>query len=196
MDSRRGFNAVLIICRSVCFCSRLVWSFEKSHPNAILEAGEQGFYAKTSIKDVKVKAHILHEAGEIAGNMEVASVFCSKNPGVKSIILLPNITKENEELRKNFYPKGLYPRGANKNADVIVEWIDNKKCSVDFKCMQGNGKKLLDRLNEAYQQADFSIIKMQGDNYQVDKEPLIMIPLPNPELDHEPVANKVRCRPL
>ena len=38
--------------------------------------------------------------------------------------------------------------------------------------------------------------KMQGDNYQVDKEPLIMIPLPNPELDHEPVANKVRCRPL
>ena len=33
--------------------------------------------------------------------------------------------------------------------------------------------------------------KMQGDNYQVDKEPLIMIPLPNPELDQWPIASKV-----
>ena len=152
---------MLIICRSVCFCSRLVWSFEKSHHNAILEAGEQGFYAKTSIKDLKVKAHILHEAGEIAGNMEVASVFCSKNPGVKSITLLPNVTKENEELRKNFYPKGLYPRGANKNADAIIGWSGGEKWLADFKCMGGNGGKLLKRLEEAYNQGDFAIIKIK-----------------------------------
>lgn len=33
--------------------------------------------------------------------------------------------------------------------------------------------------------------KMQGDNYQVDKEPLIMIPIPNPDSDQEPIASIV-----
>ena len=33
--------------------------------------------------------------------------------------------------------------------------------------------------------------KMQGDNYQVDKEPLIMIPLPSPESEQESIASKV-----
>ena len=33
--------------------------------------------------------------------------------------------------------------------------------------------------------------KMQGDNYQVDKEPLIMIPLPSPESDQESITSKV-----
>jgi len=33
--------------------------------------------------------------------------------------------------------------------------------------------------------------KMQGDNYQVDKEPLIMIPLPSPESNQEAIANIV-----
>lgn len=33
--------------------------------------------------------------------------------------------------------------------------------------------------------------KMQGDNYQVDKEPLLMIPLPSPEIDQAPIASKV-----
>ena len=127
---------------------------------AILEAGEQGFYEKSSIEGVKVKAHILHEAKEIAGNMEVASVFCRKNPGVKSITLLPNVTKNNESLRKRFYPEGLYTRGANKNADAIIEWSGGEKWLVEFKYMDGNGKKLLDRLNYAYQQADYSIIKI------------------------------------
>ena len=32
---------------------------------------------------------------------------------------------------------------------------------------------------------------MQGDNYQVDKEPLIMIPIPNPDSDQEPIASIV-----
>ena len=146
------------------FTDNAVYFTANSHEKAsaaILEAGEQGFYAKTSIKDVKVKAHILHEAGEIAGNMEVASVFCSKNPGVKSITLLPNVTKENEELRKNFYPKGLYPRGANKNADAIIGWSGGEKWLADFKCMGGNGGKLLKRLEEAYNQGDFAIIKIK-----------------------------------
>ena len=33
--------------------------------------------------------------------------------------------------------------------------------------------------------------KMQGDNYQVDKEPLIMIPLPSPESDQESITSIV-----
>lgn len=32
---------------------------------------------------------------------------------------------------------------------------------------------------------------MQGDNYQVDKEPLIMIPLPSPESDQESITSIV-----
>ena len=148
------------------FTDNAVYFTANSHEKAgaaILEAGEQGFYDKTSIKDVKVKAHILHEAGEIAGNMEVASVFCSKNPGVKSITLLPNVTKENESLRKRFYPEGLYPRGAHKNADAIIEWSGGEKWLADFKCMQGNGGNFEKRLEDAYQQADYAIIKIKGD---------------------------------
>lgn len=148
------------------FTDRSVYFTANNHEKAgaaILEAGEQGFYDKTSIKDVKVKAHILHEAGEIVGNMEVASVFCSKNPGVKSITLLPNVTKENESLRKRFYPEGLYPRGAHKNADAIIEWSGGEKWLADFKCMQGNGGNFEKRLEDAYQQADYAIIKIKGD---------------------------------
>lgn len=130
---------------------------------AILEAGEKGYYTKPSIEGVTVKAHLLHEAGEIAGNMEVASVFCGQNSGIKSVTLLPNVTKENESLRRGFYPEGLCPRGANKNADAIIEWASGEKWLVDFKCMQGNGGNLEKRLEDAYQQADYAIIKIKGD---------------------------------
>lgn len=154
------------------FTDNAVYFTANSHEKAsaaILEAGEQGFYAKTSIKDVKVKAHILHEAGEIAGNMEVASIFCRYNNDVRKIILLPNVTKENEALRKNFYPKNIRPRGTNNNADAIIEWEDKRQWLVDFKCMQGSGKKLLDRLNDAYQQADYSIVKIKSEIFDINK---------------------------
>lgn len=148
------------------FTGKAVYFTASNHEKAgaaILGSGEKGYYTKPSIDGVTVKAHLLHEAGEIAGNMEVASVFCGQNSDVKSITLLPNITKENEALRRGFYPEGLYPRGANKNADAIIEWAGGEKWLVDFKCMQGSGNKLLDRLNDAYQQGDFAIIKIQGE---------------------------------
>ena len=147
------------------FTDNAVYFTANSHERAgaaILESGDKGFYSNTSIEGVKVMAHILHEAGEIAGNMEVASIFCAQNPWIKTVTLLPNVTKENEALRRSFYPEGLYPRGAHKNADAIIEWNDGKKWLVDFKCMEGSGKKLLDRLNDAYNQGDYAVVKIRG----------------------------------
>ncbi|MGM9747772.1 MAG: hypothetical protein ACI3ZN_03145 [Candidatus Cryptobacteroides sp.] len=148
------------------FTNKSVYFTASDHEKAgaaILEAGEKGYYTKPSIEGVTVRAHLLHEAGEIAGNMEVVSVFCGQNSGIKSVTLLPNVTKENESLRRGFYPEGLYPRGASENADAIIEWVSGEKWLVDFKCMQGNGGNLEKRLDDAYQQADYAIIKIKGD---------------------------------
>ncbi|MCM8872544.1 MAG: hypothetical protein NDJ65_04605 [Paludibacteraceae bacterium] len=48
----------------------------------------------------------------------------------------------------------------NNNADAVVEWNNGKQWVVDFKCMSGNRVKIIDRLNDAYEQADYAIIKM------------------------------------
>lgn len=154
------------------FTDKSVYFTANDHEKAgqgILMLGDDGYYVKRSIGGVDVSAHVLHEAVEIAGNMEVASVFCAHNPSVKKINLLPNVTKENEALRRSFYPEGLYPRGANSNADAVIEWKEGGPWLVDFKCMQGSGKKLLDRLNDAYRQADYSIIKIQDEIYDLGK---------------------------
>ncbi len=45
--------------------------------------------------------------------------------------------------------------------DAVVEWNNGKQWVVDFKCMPGNGVKIIDRLNDAYEQADYAIIKVQ-----------------------------------
>jgi hypothetical protein len=101
--------------------------------------------------------------------MDVASVFCAQNPGVKSIDLLPNVVRENSALRPNFYPKGMLPRGVNNNADAIIEWADGNKWVVDFKYMQGNGGKLKERLYNAYEQADYAVIKVAGEIKEMGK---------------------------
>lgn len=128
----------------------------------ILEAGEVGFFRKGKIGEVDILSHILHEPGEISGNMEVLSLFCKHNAGIKQVKLLPNVIKDDAHLRPQFYPGGKLPRGANKNADAVIEWANGEKWVVDFKCMQGDGGKLKDRLISAYEQADYSIIKIKG----------------------------------
>ncbi|MEG0788786.1 MAG: hypothetical protein RR432_01170 [Alistipes sp.] len=130
---------------------------------AILESGEGGYYTKGNIPKVQAKAHVMHHPGEVAGNMEVASVFCGQNKGVKSVNLLPNVVKENGALRPNFYPKNMLPRGVNNNADSVIEWANGDKWVVDFKYMSGNGGKLKDRLLDAYQQADYAVVKITGE---------------------------------
>lgn len=135
----------------------------------ILELGEGGFFGKGKIDAAEVLSHVLHESGEIAGNMEVATLFCRHNKGVRRIKLLPNVVKEDAGLRPRFYPKGMTPRGANKNADAVIEWDNGDKWVVDFKCMQGNGAKLKERLYDAYEQADYAVVKICGEIKEVQK---------------------------
>ena len=135
----------------------------------ILELGEGGFFGKGKIDAAEVLSHVLHEPGEIAGNMEVATLFCRHNKGVRRIKLLPNVVKEDAGLRPRFYPKGMTPRGANKNADAVIEWDNGDKWVVDFKCMQGNGAKLKERLCDAYEQADYAVVKICGEIKEVQK---------------------------
>ena len=46
--------------------------------------------------------------------------------------------------------------------DAVVEWNNGKQWVVDFKCMLRNGTKIRERLNDAYMQADYAIIKIKG----------------------------------
>ena len=134
-----------------------------------MELGEGGFFGKGKIDAAEVLSHVLHEPGEIAGNMEVATLFCRHNKGVRRIKLLPNVVKEDAGLRPRFYPKGMTPRGANKNADAVIEWDNGDKWVVDFKCMQGNGAKLKERLCDAYEQADYAVVKICGEIKEIRK---------------------------
>ncbi len=61
----------------------------------------------------------------------------------------------------------MLPRGANNNADAVLEWADGGKWVVDFKYMQGNGGKLKERLYDAYEQADYAVV---GDCVEIVKE--------------------------
>lgn len=131
---------------------------EKVKPS-ILAMGDDAYYV--SPVNNRIKIHPMHTEGEIVGNMETAKVFLDNNPGVKEVKLLPNVVRDDERFRPSFYPEGSAPRGKNNNADAVVEWNNGKQWVVDFKCMPGNGVKIIDRLNDAYEQADYAIIKVQ-----------------------------------
>jgi len=126
--------------------------------SAILNAPETGWFNVNP----KVKCHVLHGQNEIAGNMQVLDAFVATRNNVKSIKLLPNITGDNLKLKPNFYPEGFTSRGKASNADAVITFDNGDTWVADIKAMKGTGSKLNHRLNDAYQQADFAIIKILG----------------------------------
>lgn len=128
----------------------------------ILQMGKDAYYPKPNMNGVAVNVNPLHGIKEIAGNMDVLHTFLEQTTNIRCVELLPNITSGNEAIKPRFYPEGRTPRGKNRNADALIEFKDGAKWVADLKCMQGNGGKIIDRLKEAYEQADYSIIKING----------------------------------
>lgn len=138
----------------------------------ILALQDAAYYEQQIIDKATINIHPMHEMVEIAGNMNVAGNFINYKSEVKSIKLLPNLVGEAMNEKESVYPKLLLPRGAKNNADSIVNFKNGEQWLVDLKCMQGNGGKLLERLKKSYQQADYAVIKIQGniDINQINKD--------------------------
>lgn len=124
----------------------------------VLSLGNKAFYQ--SPINPKIKVHPMHTQTEIVGNMRAAQTFLDNNPKVKEVKMLPNVLKSQEYLRPQFYPKGMTPRGKNSNADAVIIWNNGDEWVADFKDMQGKGGKIVERLNESYEQADYAIIRL------------------------------------
>jgi hypothetical protein len=135
---------------------------------ALLSLKSGGFFEQKA-GTTPVDVHVLHNAGELSGNIETLTAFLKDRNDVERVQLLPIITDANIKLRSDFYPEGKYPRGKLQNADAIIEFANKEKWVVDFKAMQGNGGKLSDRLKESYEQADYAIIKIKNDKPKVDE---------------------------
>jgi hypothetical protein len=102
----------------------------------------------------------MHTQTEIVGNMHTAQTFLDNNPEIKEVRMLPNVLKQQEAYRPQFYPQGMTPRGKNSNADAVITWKNGNEWVSDFKDMQGKGGKIVERLNESYEQADYAIIRL------------------------------------
>jgi hypothetical protein len=139
---------------------KITKNHEAAVQNDILSLKEKGYFS-SDISGAKVNINILHNPGEIAGNIETLTAFLKERNDVKQVSLLPIISPENIAQRANFYPAGKLPRGKYQNADAVIEFKNNEKWVVDFKAMKGSGGKLKDRLKESYEQADYAIIKIK-----------------------------------
>jgi hypothetical protein len=129
--------------------------------HALLDLKGEGFF-RQRVGEIPVGVHVLHNPGEIAGNLETLAAFLNGRNDVKKVDLLPVISPENIARRANFYPEGHAPRGKWQNADALITFADGRQWVADFKTMQGNGGKLRDRLKDSYEQADYAIIKIKG----------------------------------
>ncbi len=134
----------------------------------ILALKEKAFFTIKTVSGTPISMHPMHNHGEIAGNIEVAGNFLKGRKDVKEIQLLPVVFKDNIRQRADFYPHGKSPHGKYNNADAVIAFNSGEKWVVDFKCMQGNGVKLKERLRDSYEQADYAIIKIKG-NPDMDK---------------------------
>jgi hypothetical protein len=129
--------------------------------NALLNLKEDAFFSQ-KIAGTSVDVHVLHNHGEVAGNIETLAAFLKDRNDVERVKLLPIISPENIDQRQNFYPDKKFPRGKYQNADAIIEFKSGEQWIVDFKAMQGTGGKLRDRLKESYDQADYAVVKIKG----------------------------------
>jgi hypothetical protein len=133
---------------------------KQSKVNDSLLALKSGGFFEQRIGATPVDVHVLHNAGELSGNIETLTAFLKDRNDVERVQLLPIIPEAGTGKRSDFYPEGKYPRGKRQNADAIIEFANKEKWVVDFKAMQGNGSKLSERLRESYDQADYAIIKI------------------------------------
>jgi hypothetical protein len=146
---------------------------KKVVPKRILELPDKFGYVEFKTESgQKVDVHIMHGTDELKKNLTVANGYL-KSEKVKECKLLPKIHQLDDAQRKHYYPKSFKQKEGNefKDADAVISLLNGKKLVADFKLMEGKGRNLLVRIQEAAEKADYAIIMLDKktilDEYKV-----------------------------
>lgn len=120
--------------------------------------------------DIPIHINVLHNEGELHGNMNVLNDYLLKyGNNIKEVHLLPDIYKDDAKLKAKFLPAGYNLRDSKKNPDAVFTLKTGKKSVIKFKCMEGNGGRLSSHIHESYQKADYVVIKLANPEVKLTK---------------------------
>lgn len=159
-------------------CGETGLIFPKGHPyfsgvpnaeirKAIAYLPPENGYIDTHIqvgsRNVPVYQHVMHGVDELQGNMEVLADLLRIKPEITEASLLPDIHVKDAALKTKFYPDGWELHDKSKNADAVIKF-GKESWVVDFKRLEGNGKRIGKHLDKAATQADYAIVKLSDQN--------------------------------
>lgn len=155
-------------------CGETGLIFPKGHPyfsgvpnaeirKAIAYLPPENGYIDTHIqvgsRNVPVHQHVMHGVDELQGNMEVLADLLRIKPEITEASLLPDIHVKDAALKTKFYPDGWKLHDKSKNADAVIKF-GKESWVVDFKRLEGNGKRIGEHFDKAAKQADYAVIKL------------------------------------
>lgn len=117
-------------------------------------------YIKVDNRTIPVRQHVMHGIEELQGNIEVLSDLLQLKPDITEADLLPDIYHKDADLKKKFYPSNYQFHDKTKNADAVLRFGKTEQWVVDFKRLQGSGKRIAPHLEKAAKQADYAVIKL------------------------------------
>lgn len=123
-------------------------------------------YRMVNVKSGSVAVHILHSKVNEAGMKELSRhLDVSKNLielGYTNIKLLPEIHTKDVAAKPRYYPKGYVPINRYKNPDCWMRDNDGNNMVCEFKVIEGTGRNLVQRIEEAAGQAEYAIVKFKS----------------------------------
>ncbi|NLF42018.1 MAG: hypothetical protein GX587_04925 [Bacteroidales bacterium] len=129
----------------------------------IIECLGENQWTNFKAKDgFNLQTHLLHGSLELKENIEMINLFSSVNKDIASCKLLPIIYKDEQNIKKAFYPKKQYPLDVRRNADALITMKDGQEWVTDFKITTGNNLKRI--LSDAAKQAKYAVIKLEANS--------------------------------
>ncbi|OFX62707.1 MAG: hypothetical protein A2066_18940 [Bacteroidetes bacterium GWB2_41_8] len=111
--------------------------------------------------DIPIDINIMHNQGELANNLNVINdLTIAWEKKLKRVKLLPDIHEKDAGLKEKFLPDGYKLRNKKKNPDSVIVFKDKTQWVADFKYITGKGGNLALHIQDAYQKADYAIIKL------------------------------------
>lgn len=111
--------------------------------------------------DIPIDINVLHNQGELANNLVIINDLTTAwEKKLKKVKLLPDIHEKDAHLKEKFLPKGYELRNKKKNPDSVLVFKNKQEWVVDYKYITGNGGRLANHIQEAYEKADYAIIKL------------------------------------
>jgi len=139
---------------------------KKDVNHAIHDLPDDAKWLEFELQGKPVKAHMLHDSGELKKNMQITNDLVNSSNKIKSVELLPEVHKDDFDIKKSYYPKSFKFKDKNKNPDATITLTNNRKWVADFKEI---GSHLGANLGVASKQADYAIIKLKKGYEPSDK---------------------------